>query len=118
MRQLPAQQENIVKPTHYRIKTLNLDFDHKQYKVFIAIGYLENDQFQEISVIDFLNFDQALIANILEGAHNKGKLTIEEAQQKLANIIAIHGQIEDFIYTCIEDLTDLDLVSLPRYYTF
>lgn len=120
MRLLPSPSELPIKPTHYRLKELTINYEaNLKYKVVIAIGFLVEGVFNEITSIEIINMAVPLIQQLLQQAEIAGKLEGgKDAATRLADIATTQAVIDEFLYQCISDLHELNIIELPRYFTY
>lgn len=120
MRLLPSPPELPIKPTHYRLKELTINYESSlKYKVLISIGFVVDEIFNEITTIEIINMAVPLIQQLLQQAESAGKLAGgKDAATRLADIANTQAVIDEFLYQCISDLHELNIVELPRYFTY
>jgi len=120
MRALPTPPEIPIKPTHYRLKELTISYEaNLKYRVVISIGFLVDEVFNEVTTIEVINMAVPLIAQLLQQAEAAGKLEGgKNAVTRLADIATIQTVIDEFLYQCIGDLHELNIIELPRYFTY
>lgn len=120
MRLLPSPAELPIKPTHYRLKELTISYEASlKYKVIISIGFVVDEVFNEITTIEIINMAVPLIQQVLQQAEVAGKLEGgKDAATRLADIANTQAVIDEFLYECVTDLHELNIIELPRYFAY